>query len=316
MADRKRGSQSEGDAMREQWDRLSGALSPYADELRVVVSIAAILLAATLLRHLGWQLLAPFFRRITQRASTIEERRRLDTVVRIARQSLSTVIVVVAATLVLNQLGVSIAPILGAAGVVGIAIGFGAQSLVKDVFTGFFLLIENQIRVGDVVAIAGKAGSVEEISLRRMKLRAYDGSVHYISNGLITTVTNLSTEFAYAVLDVQIPYDLDVDRAFQLMRQAAEDLRASPGFSAKMLGGLEVAGIEQLGDGWMLVRARMKTAPLEQWAVRRELLKQLKIAFERDGAADVHATPGVRILVGKAAHEEGAGPARAITAHG
>src|SRR5690606_2238405 len=118
----------------------------------------------------------------------------------------STVIVVVAATLVLNQLGVSIAPILGAAGVVGIAIGFGAQSLVKDVFTGFFLLIENQIRVGDVVEIAGKAGSVEEISLRRMKLRAYDGSVHYISNGLITTVTNMSTAFAVAVVDLAVAF--------------------------------------------------------------------------------------------------------------
>src|SRR5690606_31667046 len=274
MADRKRGSQSEGDAMREQWDRLSGALSPYADELRVVVSIAAILLAATLLRHLGWQLLAPFFRRITQRASTIEERRRLDTVVRIARQSLSTVIVVVAATLVLNQLGVSIAPILGAAGVVGIAVGFGAQSLVKDVFTGFFLLIENQIRVGDVVEIAGKSGVVEQLSLRRIKLRSYDGSVHYISNGLITTVTNMSTEFAFAVVDIGVAYREDIDGVYAVMREAAEALRGSPDFGAKIIGDLEIAGVDQWADSAVMIRARIRTLPLEQWGVRREYLKR------------------------------------------
>ncbi len=298
--------------MREQWERLTSTVSPYGDELRIVLSILGIVLVAALLRNLGWQLVAPFFGRITQRAATVEERRRLETVGRIARQSLSTLVVIVAATLVLNQLGVSIAPILGAAGVVGIAIGFGAQSLVKDVFTGFFLLVENQLRVGDVVEIAGKAGSVEELSLRRTKLRAYDGSVHFIANGLITTVTNLSTEFAYAVVDVQIPYDQDIDRAWRLMRQAADDLRASPDCSAKMLGELEIAGIEQLGDGWMQVRARVKTAPLEQWSVRRELLRQLKLTFEREGApTDVSAAPGVRLVVGKAAHEEGAGIMRA-----
>lgn len=298
--------------MREQWDRFLWAMSPYTDELRVVLSIVGIVLVAALLRRLGWRLVAPFFGRITQRAATIEERRRLQTVGRFAHQALSTLIVIVAATLVLNQLGVSIAPILGAAGVVGIAIGFGAQSLVKDLFSGFFLLAENQIRVGDVVEIAGKAGSVEELSLRRTKLRAYDGAVHYISNGLITTVTNLSTEFAYAVVDVQIPYDQDIDRAYRLMRQAAEDLRASSGCAEKMLGALEIAGIEQLDESAIVVRARVKTAPLEQWSVRRQLLEQLKTTFEREGApADATAVSGVRIVIGKAAHEEGAGPVRA-----
>jgi len=298
--------------MREQWNRFLWAMLPYKDELRVLASIVGIVLIAALLRYIGWRLVAPFFGRIAQRAATIEERRRLQTAGRFARQALSTLIVVVAGTLVLNQLGVSIAPILGAAGVVGIAIGFGAQSLVKDVFTGFFLLVENQIRVGDVVEIAGKAGSVEELSLRRTKLRAYDGAVHYISNSLITTVTNLSTEFSCAVVDVQVPYGLDVDRATKLMRQAAEDLRASPGCAEKMLGELEIAGIEEIQEGSMVVRARVKTAPLEQWSVRRELLKQLKIVFEREGAATADA-PGVKIVVGKAAHEEGAGPMRAAT---
>lgn len=298
-------------------DTLTGAMSAYTDELRVALSIAAIVAIALVARGLIWRVVRPFFRRVVRHASTVEEKRRLETVGRIARQSLSVLILVLAGTLVLAQLGVSIAPILGAAGVVGIAVGFGAQSLVKDLFSGFFLLVENQIRVGDVVEIAGKSGSVEELSLRRTKLRAYDGSVHYISNGLITTVTNLSTEFAYAVVDVQVPYDQDVERVYQWMRQAAEALRASPDDAAKVLGDLEIAGVEQLGDTWMLVRARLKTPPLEQWSVRRRYLECLKHTFAREGRplADAAASAsGIRLTVGKALHEEGAGPVHAAKA--
>ncbi len=298
-------------------DTLTGAMSAYTDELRVALSIAAIVAIALVARGLIWRVVRPFFRRVVRHASTVEEKRRLETVGRIARQSLSVLILVLAGTLVLAQLGVSIAPILGAAGVVGIAVGFGAQSLVKDLFSGFFLLVENQIRVGDVVEIAGKSGSVEELSLRRTKLRAYDGSVHYISNGLITTVTNLSTEFAYAVVDVQVPYDQDVERVYQWMRQAAEALRASPDDAAKVLGDLEIAGVEQLGDTWMLVRARLKTPPLEQWSVRRRYLECLKHTFAREGrplADEAASASGIRLTVGKALHEEGAGPVHAAKA--
>lgn len=271
--------------MREHLLELQMLLAPYAGAGRVVGSILVILVAAVVLRYLAWRLMRRFFGGIAERATSVEEKRRIETVGKILRQSVSVLIVIIAAMLVLNQLGVAIAPILGAAGVVGIAIGFGAQSLVKDLFAGFFLLVENQIRVGDVVEIAGKSGLVEELSLRRTKLRAYDGSVHYVSNGLITTVTNMSTEFAYAVVDLQVDYREDIDRVYRLMRETADEMRASADFAQKTLGDFEIAGVEQLGDSAVVIRARIKTPPLDQWNVRRQYLKRVKATFDREGVS-------------------------------
>ncbi|RPH62928.1 MAG: mechanosensitive ion channel family protein, partial [Burkholderiales bacterium] len=143
-------------------------------------------------------------------------------------------------------------------------------------------LIENQIRVGDVVEIAGKAGVVEELSLRRTKLRSYDGNVHYISNGLITTVTNMSTEFSFAVVDIGVAYRENVDRVFEVMRATAKELRESDDFGPKILGDLEIAGVDQWADSAVMIRARFKTQALDQWSVRREFLRQLKAAFDRE----------------------------------
>lgn len=138
----------------------------------------------------------------------------------------NVVMTLISGLLVLSELGISVAPILGAAGVVGIAVGFGAQSLVKDYFTGFFLLLENQIRQGDVVEIAGKGGLVEEVTLRFVRLRDYEGNVHYIPNSLISTVTNRSRGFANAVIDIGVAYGEDLDEVFAVMRRVGTELRA------------------------------------------------------------------------------------------
>lgn len=145
--------------------------------------------------------------------------------------ALSVVKLLVAGMRVLNELGVSIAPILGAAGVVGVAIGFGAQSLIKDYFTGYFLLVENQIRGGDVVEIAGRSGLVEAVSLRKVMLRDDDGSVHSVANGLITAVTHRSTAFSFAGIDIGIDYRCNIGRALDVMRRVAADLRADPAYA-------------------------------------------------------------------------------------
>ena len=142
--------------------------------------------------------------RITAKLSDAEQIRRAETLGRVLRYVISVAIVLIVTLLILNQFGISIAPILGAAGVVGIAIGFGAQSLVRDYFNGIFLLLENQIAKGDVVTIVDKTGVVEDVTLRYVQLRDYEGSVHYIPNGLITTVTNMSRGFAYAVVDIGV----------------------------------------------------------------------------------------------------------------
>src|SRR5690606_27892162 len=165
-------------------------MDPYSDEFRAALRILAFIALAAIFDRLLRRLLGKFFRSLDARSGGIDERRRIETVATVATRTATLVVVAITAMIVLNQLGIAIAPILGAAGVVGIAVGFGAQSLIKDVFGGLVLLIENQIRVGDVVEIDGLSGVVEELWQRKVKMRSIDGGVDYISIGLIMTVTN------------------------------------------------------------------------------------------------------------------------------
>ena len=195
----------------------------------------------------------------------------------------AVIVSLVAGMLVLSEMGISVAPILGAAGVAGLAVGFGAQSLVKDYFTGFFLLVEDQIRQGDVVKLGEHSGLVEQVTLRYVQLRDYDGHVHFVPNGTITSVVNMGRDHAQAVIDVGIPYSSDVDAAMSLMREVGTAMRIDPAHGARILGDLEIAGVERWADHAVVIRARFKVAPLEQWNVRRELLRRLRLAFDRAG---------------------------------
>lgn len=259
------------------------AQTEWSPQWATAATLVAVLIAAFVARRVLLNVLARFFLALAARSPSHEERKRIETLARVLRHAASLTLIVVAVLVGLNTVGVSIAPILGAAGVAGVAIGFGAQSLVKDFFSGMFLLLENQIRVGDVVEIAGKTGVVEELTLRRTKLRSFDGAVHYISNGLITTVSNFSTEFAFAVADVSVSYRDDLDHVYAVMRSTAATLRDDDMFRAAIVDALEIAGVEQLADSAIVIRCRMKTVPAEQWRVRREFLKRLKIAFDREG---------------------------------
>ena len=219
---------------------------------------------------------------IATRQDSREDSQRIRTLSRAVRYGLTVAVSAVTALLILGELGISVAPILGAAGVVGIALGFGAQSLVKDYFSGFFLLLENQIRIGDVVEAGGKAGLVEELTLRYLRLRDYDGNVHYIPNGSITVVTNMSLDFAYAVVDVGVAYGEDIARVIGVMRAVGETLRNDEVFAGKMLDAIEIAGVDKWADSAVVIRCRFKVAPLEQWNVRREFLQRLKAAFDAE----------------------------------
>jgi small conductance mechanosensitive channel len=178
---------------------------------------------------------------------------------------------------------VSVAPILGAAGVVGLAVGFGAQSLVKDYFTGFFILLENQIRAGDVVKLGDHAGFVEDVTLRFVQLRDYDGNVHFVPNGTISSVVNMSRGFAQAVVNIGVAYGEDLDRVMEAMREVAREMRADPAYAERILDDLDLAGVDQWADSAVVIRARFKVLPLRQWAVRREYLRRLKGDFDRRG---------------------------------
>lgn len=245
-----------------------------------LLHIAVILALAWFLMVLSRKLTRIFRDYMNTRADNAEEIRRIETLARVFRYVSTAVISLVAGMLALSELGISIAPILGAAGVVGLAVGFGAQSLIKDYFNGFFLLLENQIRQGDVVEVCGKTGAVEDITLRYVCLRDYEGSVHYIPNGLITTVTNKSRGFAYAVIDVSIAYRESVDEVYTVMREVATELRASADFAEKILEDIDIAGVQDWADSAVIVRCRFKTIALEQWGVRREFLRRLKEAFD------------------------------------
>ena len=224
------------------------------------------------------------FRAYMERRSAPDEITRVATLERVFRYATSGVIVVVASTLILDTLGMSIAPILATAGVAGLAIGFGAQSLIKDYFTGFFLLVEDQIRQGDVVEISGKAGQVEEVTLRYVRLRDGDGFVHYIPNGEIKLVTNRTRGFARAVIDVGVGYGVDLELALALMREVGQAMRMDEQWKSRVADGIEILGVEKLDNSAVVLRAQLRVVPAtERDNVKREYLKRIKAAFDARG---------------------------------
>lgn len=217
---------------------------------------------------------------IVGRVDEFRDSRRIETLMNVFRYTANIVIVGVTIMATLGTIGISIAPILATAGVAGIAIGFGAQSLVKDFFTGLFLLLEGQVSEGDNIEAAGKSGYVERVTLRHIRIRDYDGSVHFIPNSMITTVTNRSRDFAYAVVDLNIPRKEDLTRVFQLMEQVVRDMRADPAVGPLILDNLDMGGVEKVEDAAVGVRCRIKVMPSKQWRVRREFLRRMKAAMD------------------------------------
>ena len=200
----------------------------FPDHFAAPARITLIVILATIALRTIHRVMPHLRETIAARQESVEDSQRIRTLSRVLRYVLTVVIAVVTGLLILGELGVSVAPILGAAGVVGIAIGFGAQTLVKDYFTGFFLLLENQVRHGDVVEAGGKAGVVEELTLRYLRLRDYSGNVHFVPNSNISTVTNMSMGFAYAVIDAGIAYGENVERVIAVMRDVGRAMRVDP----------------------------------------------------------------------------------------
>jgi len=254
------------------------------DESAVMLArVTGTLVLAWLAQRLTARLLRAFRSRIAPHISDGEGARRAETLARVTRHLANVIIWLIAGMLVLSEVGISVAPILGAAGVVGLAVGFGAQSLVKDYVSGFFLLLENQVTKGDVVEIAGKTGEVEDVTLRYVQLRDYGGNVYFVPNGLITVVTNMSRGYAYAVVEVGVAPGATLDRVYLALRNVAQGLRADPAFSAAIQGGLEISGVDRLDGTAVVVRSRLRVRVLEQWRVRWEFLQRLKAEFEHQG---------------------------------
>jgi small conductance mechanosensitive channel len=185
--------------------------------------------------------------------------------------------------MVLQKLDLDITPILAGAGILGLAVGFGAQTLVKDAIAGFFLILENQVRVGDVAEINGTGGLVEAINLRTIVLRDVRGAVHVFPCGSVATLANLTKDFSYAVLDVNVHYRHDTDEVIDVLRQTAAALQQDPAFAPAITAPLEVLGVEDLGESGVKIRVRLKTHPQKQWEVTRELRRRVKKAFDEKG---------------------------------
>jgi small conductance mechanosensitive channel len=245
--------------------------------------VIAILVLAWVLQAVAARLIRLFRAYMVGRTGP-DEIGRVETLARVFRNAAAIVIVILAGTLVLGELGVSIAPILATAGVAGIAIGFGAQSLIKDYFNGFFLLLDDQVRQGDVVEVAGKGGLVEEVTLRYVRLRDFEGHVHFVPNGEIKVVTNRTREFATTVIEIGVAYREDPDDAFAAMQEVTAAMRAEPTWGERIAADLEVIGVERFADSAVILRARLKVVPaIQQWNVRREFLRRLKKALDERG---------------------------------
>ena len=192
----------------------------------------------------------------------------------------------------LSQLGFDVRPILAGAGIVGLAVGFGAQYLVRDVIAGFFLVLEDQVRVGDVAVVNGTGGLVETVTFRTIVLRDLAGTVHIFPNGSVTTLANMTKDWSGYVVDVEVGYREDLDRIVALMRRVAEELRQDPAHGPSIIEPIEIFGVDAFKDASVVIKARLKTRPIQQWTVGREYRRRLLLAF----AAEKIEIPATRVV--------------------
>jgi len=208
---------------------------------------------------------------------------RIRTLLTVGRNALLVVLTLVSTLMVLSELGINIAPLLAGAGVIGLAIGFGAQRLVQDVINGIFILFQDLMSVGDVVKLGDKAGLVEALSIRTVRLRDLSGTVHTIPFSAIEGVSNLTRDFSFHVFDIGIAYREDVDAVMALIREIGEELRADPEIGPLVLEPLEVFGLDAFGDSAIMIKGRIKTRPLKQWQVGRAFNRLVKLRFDEQG---------------------------------
>ena len=209
--------------------------------------------------------------------------KRLRTLLPIVRNVMFVVFTVLFVLILLSELGINIMPLLAGAGIFGIAIGFGAQSMVKDFLTGFTIILEDLIQVGDVATVGGRTGYIENITIRKVQMRALDGTVYTVPFSEISIVENLTKDFSYYLMDVGIAYRENTDEVIGYLKEVDEDLRADENFSDLILAPLEIFGVDKLADSAVMIKARIKTLPIRQWDVGREFNRRMKHKFDEKG---------------------------------
>jgi small conductance mechanosensitive channel len=244
-----------------------------------VAAIVVILLIAVVIWELGDGMISRTIARGAEHAISA----RMRTLLPLLRNVLLVTVVVIAVITIMSEAGLDIAPLLAGAGIVGLAIGFGAQALVKDIITGAFMLFEDQFSIGDWIDAGGKSGGVESITIRTVRLRDTDGYVHTIPFGEISVLTNMMRDFGYAVLDVGVAYKENTDEVIEAIREVDREARQDEAFTERLAGDLEVFGVNALDNSGVTIRCRVRTLAGYQWGVRREYLRRIKMKFDEVG---------------------------------
>ena len=245
--------------------------------------IGGILIATFLIWEVAGLLIQNYLNGLTVDGVPVQGSARAKTLLTIARKSLLIVLIVLSSLMILSELGLDIAPLLAGAGVLGLAVGFGAQKLVQDVITGVFILIEDQISVGDVINVGDKGGVVEMVSIRTVRLRDFSGTVHTIPYSAISTVSNLTKEFSFYVFQVGVAYRESVDEVMAVLKEIGAEMQEDAEFGPLILEPLEVSGVDAFADSAVMIKARIKTRPIKQWAVGREFNRRMKNRFDELG---------------------------------
>lgn len=250
------------------------------------IKIIAIIVIAYLIRKFAGIFIEKIIRKIviSGRFSTKEEeKKREDTLIRIFTVSLGILVWLLALLTILQEVGIAIGPLLAAAGIAGLAFGFGGQYLIRDLISGLFIIMENQYRIGDVVCFDGTCGLVEDISMRMTTLRDLDGVVHHVPHGEIKKVSNLSKQFARVNLNIGISYDSNLEQVISAVNKVGKELAEDPGWKEYILKPPQFLRVDDFGDSAIVIKILGETKPLKQWDVTGELRKRLKIAFDREG---------------------------------
>ena len=259
------------------------------------IKVLGILIALIILSQMSRWIVKWLERLVPEKDSlqATEAKKRAQTLGNILRHTFLIVIFFIAILMILGELGIQLGPLLATAGIGALAIGFGAQGLVKDVISGFFIILENQYRIGDAIEVAGVSGLVESVSLRKTVLRDLEGRVHTVPNGEIKVVSNLSKEWSRAVVDIGISYRDDVDHIIDLLGQIGRELAGEEPYQSAILESPQILGVERFGESQLVIRMIVKTMPLKQWEVGRELRRRIKNRFDEKG---IQIPPPHRIL--------------------
>jgi small-conductance mechanosensitive channel len=221
--------------------------------------------------------------RTTRRGDTREASRKLKTLAPLVQTLVKVSVVFVAVLVILELIGISTGPFLAGLGIVGLAIGFASQSLIKDVINGLFILFEDSLSVGDIVTLRGTGGQVEKVTLRAVTIRDLSGTVHVVPNGTLDMISNMTKDFSRYVLDVRVAYREDVDTVMDILREIDVGMRCDPAYQYDMLEPLEIWGLERFDESAVIIRARLKTRPIQQWRIGREFNRRMKKAFDERG---------------------------------